>query len=87
MDLVSCRLAYKAMASSIFKKGALGNWGSDYVYAAFGKPWFSGDTLKAAIQEVVSERLSIREKEALDSGRIEPFEARLGGIQETNCKT
>jgi hypothetical protein len=52
------------MVPSIFKKGAWGNWGLDYIYAAFGKPWFSEGTLKAAIQEVVSERLSIGETEA-----------------------
>ncbi|XHG05634.1 hypothetical protein AWENTII_008850 [Aspergillus wentii] len=87
MNLVACKMAYKTMASTIFKKGRWRSWGPDYLYFAFNRPWFSGDILKGAIQEVVSQWLSTPEKESLKQGHIVPSEAFLGGLQDTQCKT
>lgn len=87
MDLVSCRAAYKALSTKIFKQSWARLPGQNYYDNWRGNPLYSGDTLREAIQEIVSERLTMKEKASLHERNIKPAEARMTSGEDPGCKT
>ncbi|KAH6663483.1 acyl transferase/acyl hydrolase/lysophospholipase [Halenospora varia] len=86
MDLVSCKLAYKQMSASIFKT----SWsvpGYQIFNAIRGTAWYSGEALESAVKEIVSERLSLLEKDDIQSKREEVTDAAIRNPRATGTKT
>ncbi|KAH6962463.1 acyl transferase/acyl hydrolase/lysophospholipase [Ilyonectria sp. MPI-CAGE-AT-0026] len=73
MDLASCRQAYRTMSLRIFSEWRIP--GKIYWDMLWGTPLFSGDKLQLAIQDIVSQRISIQEKVDLEKRHITPEEA------------
>jgi hypothetical protein len=48
---------------------------------------YSGETLTETIQEIVSERLTMKEKATLQEMNIKPAEAPLASREDPGCKT
>lgn len=87
MDLVSCRVAYKALATRIFQQSWVRLPGQNYYDNWRGNPMYSGEALKSSIQEIVSERLTMKEKATLQEMNIKPAEAPLASRDDPGCKT
>ncbi|KAH8656651.1 acyl transferase/acyl hydrolase/lysophospholipase, partial [Tricladium varicosporioides] len=87
MDLVSCRIAYKALSTSIFKQSWARLPGQNYYDNWRGNPMYSGEALKSSIQEVVFNRLTLKEKATLQQNNIKPAEAPLASRDDPGCKT
>jgi hypothetical protein len=89
MDLVSCKAAYRTLAEKVFQKSFWRYPFQDYVDAYRGKPWYSGAPLEQAVREMVSRRLSQKEKDMLSKGtqRTAAAEAPLASLEDYDCKT
>lgn len=77
MDLVSCQQAYRDMSKGIFRRASLNFPGRQWAEALRGKSWFSDDALKAAIRQVVRDRIGSAERTHLRETGREPTEAPL----------
>jgi hypothetical protein len=77
MDLVSCKLAYKSLSSVIFRQPLWYISGKRWVDAFWGAPWYSGDSLESVVRELVSERITLKEREQIVAARNIPSEAKL----------
>ena len=89
MDLVSCKVAYRTLAEKVFQKSFWRYPFQDYVDASRGKSWYSAAPLEGAVREMVSRRLSKKEKDMLRKGthRTAAAEAPLASLEDRNCKT
>jgi len=87
MDLVSCRVAYKALSAKIFKQSWARIPGQNYYDNIRGNPLYSGEALKEAIQEIVADRLTMKEKATLLQGNVKPSDAPLASREDPDCKT
>ncbi len=87
-NLVTLRLAnVYDLSSKIFLQSWTRLPGSNYFDNLRGKPMYSGKALKDSIQEIVSERLTMKEKATLKELDTKPAEAPLASTQDPGCKT
>lgn len=77
MDLVSCKLAYKSLSSTIFRSPSWPIPGKRWIDAVRGAPWYSGDALELATRDLVSERITLKERDQIITARNVPSEAKL----------
>lgn len=86
MDLVSCNVAYKSMSAKIFRT----SWsipGTQLFNAIRGTAWYSGEALELAVKEIVSERISIRERDDILSRNEQVIEAAMKTPRATGART
>lgn len=71
MDAKSCRVAYHLLSKDIFRKDVLTLPGKKWWDAWRNKPWFSGQRLEAATQDLIDARLSTAESQSLEGQGIQ----------------
>ena len=67
MDVKACKKAYEELSREIFKKTVWSLPKKQLWDAYWDKPWFSGERLEAAVRKVVSQELSLPEKNRLQA--------------------
>ena len=77
MDIESCKQAYRSLSAQIFQKSSWHFPGRVWWDAYMDKPWYSGDALEGAVKQIVTQRLSLSEKEQLRARDVETEDAPL----------
>jgi len=77
MDVRDCEQAYRELSSKIFKKTIWTFPGKMSLDALWGKPWYSGENLEAAIKTILSRRISISEEARLEAHGVRKEDAPL----------
>ena len=86
MDIESCKQAYRSLSTKIFHKSFWYLPGRQWWDAYWNKPWFSGQPLEFAVKQVVKQRISIREREHLQSQGTKVEDAPLRPERETSLR-